>query len=152
MSNTAESNQLNNLCKRGVNCISEWFRGLGRDELELQNIDHVQLAIPAGGEGLAREFYGKLLGLNEVEKPQNLLSRGGVWFANGNLKIHLGVEKEFLPARKAHPAFKVKYLPELRKILETANYHVVDDEPLPDYDRFYVNDPFGNRIEFLEPV
>lgn len=120
--------------------------------MELQNIDHVQLAMPVGGEGLAREFYGKLLGLTEVKKPENLSGRGGVWFANGVLKVHLGVDKEFSPARKAHPAFKVKNLAELRKTLEKAKYAIVDDELLPGYDRFYVNDPFGNRIECLEPV
>ena len=119
--------------------------------MELQNIDHVQLAMPVGGEALAREFYSKLLGLNEVKKPKNLLNRGGVWFANGPLKLHLGVDKDFMPATKAHPAFEVRSLSGLRKILEDAKYTILVDEPLKGYDRFYVNDPFGNRIEFLEP-
>ncbi len=119
--------------------------------MEIQNIDHVQLAIPVGGEELAREFYGKLLGLTEVNKPENLQGRGGVWFANGNVKIHLGVDKEFVPAKKAHPAFHVKNLRTLKNIIEKSQYIIVDDEPLPGYDRFYVSDPFGNRIEFLEP-
>lgn len=120
--------------------------------MEIQNIDHVQLAMPAGGEALAREFYGSLLGLTEVKKPENLKGRGGVWFANDGVKIHLGVDKEFTPARKAHPAFQVKNLGELRNLFEKTQHKIVDDEPLPGYKRFYINDPFGNRIEFLEPT
>jgi catechol 2,3-dioxygenase-like lactoylglutathione lyase family enzyme len=135
----------------GVNHFADCSGSLGRVILEIQNIDHVQLAIPAGGEELAREFYGKLLGLTEVNKPENLQSRGGVWFANGGLKIHLGVDKEFIPAKKAHPAFHVKDLQKLRNLIEKSRYTIVDDEPLLGYDRFYVSDPFGNRIEFLEP-
>ena len=83
---------------------------------------------------MAREFYGNLLGLTEVNKPENLQGRGGVWFANGGLKIHLGVDKDFTPARKAHPAFQVKNLGELRRLIEKTQYSIVDDEPLSGYD------------------
>ena len=114
-------------------------------------IDHVQLAMPKGGEEKARAFYGGVLGLTEQAKPANLAGRGGVWFARGDLKVHLGVEADFRPARKAHPAFRVDDLAALRARCEAAGYPTVDDEPLPGYDRFYVSDPFGNRIECLEP-
>ncbi len=114
-------------------------------------LDHVQLAMPAGREDEARAFYAGVLGLTEQVKPANLARRGGVWFARGDLKIHLGVEAGFRPARKAHPAFRVKNLAKLRARCEAAGYPTVDDEPLPGYERFYVADPFGNRIECLEP-
>ena len=114
-------------------------------------LDHVQLAMPEGGEDEARAFYAGVLGLAEQVKPKNLARRGGVWFATGDLKVHLGVEAGFRPARKAHPAFRVKNLAELRAHCEAAGYPTVDDEPFPGYDRFYVSDPFGNRIECLEP-
>lgn len=115
-------------------------------------LDHVQLAMPAGGEDQARAFYLGLLGLAEVPKPANLAKRGGVWFEAGSLKLHLGVEAEFRPAKKAHPALKVRNLPALLAAAEAAGYPPVTDEPLPGYDRAYLADPFGNRIEILEPV
>ncbi len=114
-------------------------------------LDHVQLAMPAGGEEQARGFYAGVLGLAEQPKPKNLRKRGGVWFASSDVRVHLGVEAGFRPAHKAHPAFRVKNLAELRARCEAAGYPTVDDEPLPGYDRFYVADPFGNRIECLEP-
>ena len=114
-------------------------------------LDHVQLAMPKGGEDKARAFYAGVLGLTEQVKPENLRKRGGVWFAKGELKIHLGVEADFRPARKAHPAFRVENLAALRARCEAAGFATIDDEPLPGYDRFYVHDPFGNRIECLEP-
>jgi catechol 2,3-dioxygenase-like lactoylglutathione lyase family enzyme len=114
-------------------------------------LDHVQLAMPAGREDEARAFYAGVLGLTEQVKPENLARRGGVWFAKGDLKIHLGVEAGFRPARMAHPAFRVKNLAELRARCKAAGYPTVDDELLPGYERFYVHDPFGNRIECLEP-
>lgn len=114
-------------------------------------LDHVQLAMPAGREDEARAFYTGVLGLAEQPKPENLAKRGGVWFARGDLKVHLGVEADFRPARKAHPAFRVENLADLRARCEAAGFATVDDEPLPGYDRFYVADPFGNRIECLEP-
>ncbi len=115
-------------------------------------LDHIQLAMPAGEEDKARAFYEGVLGLAEQPKPKNLARRGGVWFAKGDVKIHLGVEAGFRPAKKAHPAFRVENLAELRARCEAAGYPTVDDPPLPGYERFYVHDPFGNRIECLEPT
>ncbi|MDR6188647.1 VOC family protein [Agrobacterium pusense] len=115
-------------------------------------LDHVQLAMPAGREKEARAFYGSLLGFAEQAKPANLVARGGCWFSRGSIKLHLGVEQDFRPAKKAHPAFLVNDLADLRKTLETAGCHVVEDEPLEGYHRFYVHDPFGNRIEMMQPL
>jgi catechol 2,3-dioxygenase-like lactoylglutathione lyase family enzyme len=115
-------------------------------------LDHVQLAMPVGREAEARAFYDGLLGIPEVAKPPLLAARGGCWFVRGALKVHLGVEKEFRPARKAHPAFLVDDLATLRRSLEAAGLEVVSDEAMPGYDRFYVDDPFGNRIELLEKL
>jgi catechol 2,3-dioxygenase-like lactoylglutathione lyase family enzyme len=111
-------------------------------------LDHVQLACPAGGEDEARAFYGELLGLRELEKPEPLRSRGGVWFECGAHQLHLGVEEEFRPARKAHPALRVADVGKLRALADRLG-DVRWDEDLPGYERFYVNDPFGNRIEVL---
>ena len=119
--------------------------------MRLRAIDHVQLAMPAGGEAEARGFYGRLLGLPEKPKPAALAARGGVWFEQPGLKIHLGVEKDFRPARKAHPALLVDGLSALKRALADAGCRLVDDEPLEGYDRIYVDDPFGNRIELMEP-
>lgn len=115
------------------------------------SIHHVQLAMPEGGEDQARGFYGALLGLPEVPKPEALQARGGVWFETGSLRLHLGVEAEFRPAQKAHPALAVTSLSALADRLEGEGTTVTWDDAIPDYDRFYANDPFGNRLEFLEP-
>jgi catechol 2,3-dioxygenase-like lactoylglutathione lyase family enzyme len=113
-------------------------------------IDHVQLAMPAGGEQLARQFYGKLLGLTEIPKPPNLAARGGAWFQCGPLQLHLGVESEFRPAKKAHPALLVTELVDLLKSLTAAGFEVkYDNEPVQGFDRAFTSDPFGNRIELL---
>ena len=114
-------------------------------------LDHVQLAMPPGREDEARAFYAGLLGIAEQPKPSHLAKRGGCWFERGALKIHLGVEKEFIAARKAHPALLVDDLPALVAALKHAGHRLVDDEPLEGYDRVYVDDPFGNRIELMEP-
>jgi len=114
-------------------------------------IDHVQLAMPEGGEEAARAFYTGLLGVAETPKPAHLAKRGGCWFEEGALKIHLGVEKTFQPAKKAHPAFIVENLPALKQKLAAAGAALRDDEPLEGYDRIYVDDPFGNRLELMEP-
>lgn len=113
-------------------------------------INHVQLAMPVGGESLARQFYGELLGLSEIPKPPNLAARGGAWFQCGPLQLHLGVEAEFRPAKKAHPALLVEGLDHFRETLKTAGYAVKFDEPLVEFERFFTADPFGNRIEFME--
>lgn len=115
-------------------------------------IDHVQVAMPAGREDDARRFYQDLLGLPEVAKPPHLAARGGSWFESATAKVHLGVEEDFRPARKAHPALRIDGLRPLVDRLLAAGVAVVDDEPLPGHDRVYVDDPFGNRIELLEPV
>ena len=113
-------------------------------------IDHVQLAMPAGGEQLARQFYGKLLGLTEIPKPPNLAALGGAWFQCGPLQLHLGVESEFRPAKKAHPALLVTELGDLLKSLTAAGFEVrYDTEPVQGFDRAFTSDPFGNRIELL---
>lgn len=106
--------------------------------------------MPAGGEGLARAFYSDVLGIPEISKPSNLAKRGGCWFERGELKIHLGVEAAFRPARKAHVAFLVVDLKTLIGHLKFAGYTIRDDEPLEGYFRVYVDDPFGNRIELME--
>src|SRR4051812_21848565 len=115
-------------------------------------IDHVQLAMPRGGEDRAREFYSGLLGIPEVPKPEALAARGGVWFVRGDVKVHLGVDAEFRPALKAHPAFLVEDLGALVERLRAAGVEAVDDDLLPAYRRAYVADPFGNRLELMEPV
>jgi catechol 2,3-dioxygenase-like lactoylglutathione lyase family enzyme len=115
-------------------------------------IDHVQLAMPAGGEDEAVAFYEGMLGIPHVPKPANLASRGGCWFERGGLKVHLGVEQDFRPARKAHPALLVDDLAGLVDTLRAAGIEPRTDEPLEGYDRVYVDDPFGNRIELLEPL
>ena len=114
-------------------------------------IDHIQLALPPGQEQAARDFYARLLGLREVSKPPELAPRGGAWFEGDHVKIHLGVEPEFRPARKAHPGLLVSNLKEMIERLADAGVEVIADELLPGYDRIYVNDPFGNRLELLEP-
>ena len=107
--------------------------------------------MPPGREAEARAFYTGLLGLPEIPKPPALAKRGGCWFERGALKVHLGVEKNFVPARKAHPALLVQNLPALTARLEREGVPVITDESLEGYDRAYVADPFGNRIELLEP-
>ncbi len=120
--------------------------------MPLVGLDHVQLAMPEGREDDARRFYADVLGLREAAKPPNLARRGGAWFeGDGNLRVHLGVEQEFRPARKAHPAFLVRDLEGLAARLRAAGFQAIEDEPLPGFDRLYTNDPFGNRIELLEP-
>jgi catechol 2,3-dioxygenase-like lactoylglutathione lyase family enzyme len=118
--------------------------------MSIVGIDHVQLAMPEGGEAQARAFYVDVLRFTEVPKPANLTQRGGAWFKSGSAHVHLGVELDFHPARKAHPAFRVHHLAALRATCVAAGCAVTEDEPLAGYERFYVNDPFGNRIELLE--
>jgi len=114
-------------------------------------LDHVQLAMPAGEEHRARAFYSDVLGLTEESKPADLAARGGAWFRNGSVRLHLGVDAEFRAARKAHPALLVQGLGELAARCRAAGFPPVIDEPLPGFDRFYVFDPFGNRLELLQP-
>ena len=118
--------------------------------MRIVGLDHVQLAMPAGREAEARAFYQGILGIPEVPKPSNLVTRGGCWFELGAVKVHLGVEVDFRPARKAHPAFLVEDLAAVMSTLAAAGVAMRRDEPLEGYDRVYVDDPFGNRIELLE--
>jgi catechol 2,3-dioxygenase-like lactoylglutathione lyase family enzyme len=114
-------------------------------------VHHVQMAIPVGGEDDARAFYGDVLGFEEVPKPTALAARGGAWFRMADLEVHVGIDRDFVPARKAHPAFLVDDLDALAARLEDAGVEVRPDGLFPGYRRFYVEDPFGNRIEFLQP-
>lgn len=117
---------------------------------QIARLDHIQIAAPAGCEAAAREFYGTLLGLRELPKPAALESRGGCWFECGSLQLHLGVEADFRPARKAHPAFAVHNLDELRETFLAHGVKVADDTSIPGIRRFHSEDPWGNRLEFLE--
>ena len=116
----------------------------------LVGIDHVQLAIPVGGEGLARPFYAGLLGMTEMPKPEPLASRGGCWFEAPGVKLHLGVEADFRAAKKAHPALLVADLDALAAKLETAEVPLRWDTDQPEVHRCHVDDPFGNRIELIQ--
>jgi catechol 2,3-dioxygenase-like lactoylglutathione lyase family enzyme len=120
--------------------------------MKVYAIEHVQLAMPPNEEELARSFYAGVLGLTEKPKPPRLAVRGGVWFEQGGLKIHLGVESDFRPAKKAHPALLIEGLDELIIRCEQAGVQIVWDEPLEGFRRAYVNDPFGNRIELMESL
>jgi catechol 2,3-dioxygenase-like lactoylglutathione lyase family enzyme len=117
---------------------------------QLVAVDHVQLAMPRGGEAAARGFYGALLGLEERAKPPALAARGGCWFSNGRVTLHLGVEDDFRAARKAHPALVVESLDDLCGALASAGHDVQFDREVPGVRRCYVDDPFGNRIELIE--
>ena len=119
---------------------------------EVVALDHLLLAMPHGREAEARGFYGDILGLQELTKPPNLGARGGMWFQLGTQQLHLGVEGDFRPAKKAHPAFLVHNLAGLRARLEQSGFEPYEDEPLDGYERCYVADPFGNRLELMEPV
>ena len=112
-------------------------------------LHHVQLAMPPEGEGEARAFYGDLLGLEEIEKPDELKVRGGCWFRGSSVELHLGVEEPFSPARKAHPALLVDDLDALEARLREAGHEVATDVQFGGFQRFYTSDPFGNRIELL---
>jgi catechol 2,3-dioxygenase-like lactoylglutathione lyase family enzyme len=111
-------------------------------------VDHVQIAAPRGCEPAARKFYGEILGMTELAKPAELRARGGCWFQCGVQQLHIGVEDDFRPAKKAHPAFNVENLDALRKSLLAAGIQAVNDAAIPGVNRFYVADPFGNRLEF----
>ena len=118
----------------------------------IKALHHVQLAMPSGREDEARAFYERVLSIPEVPKPPSLAKRGGCWFERGSLRVHLGVETDFRPALKAHPAFLVEDLATLKAVIEAAGYTLKGDAPLDGYNRIYVDDPFGNRIELIEPL
>ena len=111
--------------------------------------DHVQIAMPAGGEAAARAFFGAALGLAELRKPPEQAARGGCWFAIGGLQLHLGVEAGFRPAQKAHVALRTDDLTALRARLSRSGHQLTDASPVEGRARFFTTDPFGNRIEFI---
>ena len=113
-------------------------------------LDHVQIAIPPGSDAEARAFYGTLLGLRELDRPAVLAGRSGCWFDLGTQQLHLGVEADFRPARKAHVALVTDDLAMLRRRLADAGCPIVEDIPLPGRARFFTEDPFGNRLELLQ--
>lgn len=119
-------------------------------QMRVYAIDHVQLAIPPNSEDLARVFYGEILGLREKPKPQHLVQQGGIWFEQGDLKLHLGVDRNFCPATKAHPGLLVEDLDELVSRCEAAGSRIVVGEGVKSYRQVYAIDPFGNRLELLE--
>ena len=121
--------------------------------MTILSIDHVQIAMPAGEEDKARLFYIAQLGFMEIPKPPDLAKRGGAWFQAGSVQLHLGVEADFRPARKAHPAFIVDDLDTLIANVQSAGYETdTSQPPLDGYKRAHVFDPFGNRIELMEKL
>ncbi|ARX84053.1 MULTISPECIES: VOC family protein [Streptomyces] len=117
----------------------------------LAAVDHVQLAAPVGSEEALRAFYVDVLGMTEVPKPPVLAGRGGCWFEAGAVRLHLGVEADFRPARKAHPGLLVTAIEAYAARLAALGAAVTWDDHLPGHRRFYSEDPVGNRLEFLEP-
>lgn len=114
------------------------------------SLHHIQIEMPPGKEDQARAFYADLLGLTETPKPARLAGRGGCWFLGDDLELHIGVDEDFRPARKAHPAFRVRGLAALRTKFEEAGIESVDGTQLEGHERFYAYDPFGNRLELIE--
>ena len=122
------------------------------DVVFVTEIDHLQLAAPKGCEAEARHFFGQVLGLQEIEKPEPLSLRGGCWFKVGSRQLHIGIEEPFRPNTKAHPAFSVSDIEAVFAVLEREGIRCVWDEALGGVRRFYANDPWGNRLEFTEPT
>jgi catechol 2,3-dioxygenase-like lactoylglutathione lyase family enzyme len=119
------------------------------DSAAMLRLDHVQIAIPAGSEAACRIFYVDVLGMTELQKPLGLAKRGGVWVRNGAVEIHLGVEAEFRPARKAHPGIVVADIDGLAARLQAAGQPPLWDDAIPGVRRFFTTDPLGNRLEFI---
>jgi catechol 2,3-dioxygenase-like lactoylglutathione lyase family enzyme len=115
-------------------------------------VDHVQLAAPPGSEDTLRSYYAGVLGMTEIPKPPALAARGGCWFEAGSVRLHLGIEEDFRPARKAHPGLRVRDIEAYADRLTAKGAEVTWDDDLPGHLRFYSKDPVGNRLEFLEPV
>lgn len=121
-------------------------------QFEFERLHHVQLAIPMAGEDACRQFWAGVLGMTELTKPPALQARGGCWFRGDGLEVHLGVEADFSPARKAHPGILVRNLNALAERFSAAGLTIDWDDGFPGYTRFYTADPFGNRLEFLQPA
>jgi catechol 2,3-dioxygenase-like lactoylglutathione lyase family enzyme len=115
-------------------------------------VDHVQLSAPPGSEDRLRAYYADVLGMTEIPKPPVLAARGGCWFQVGAVQLHVGVEEDFRPAKKAHPGLRVADIGAYAARLEARGAQVTWDDALPGHRRFYSEDPVGNRLEFLEPV
>nr|AOR51026.1 glyoxalase [uncultured bacterium pAX1] len=127
--------------------------GISNRTMTILSIDHVQIAMPVEEEEQARAFYVRVLGFTEIPKPPELAKRGGAWFQAGNIQLHLGVEADFRPARKAHPAFLVDDLAAILVLAQNAGYETDKSQPTLDgYKRAHVFDPFGNRIELMEKL
>ena len=121
--------------------------------MKILSVDHIQIAMPSGEEEKARSFYISMLGFTEIPKPTELVKRGGAWFQSENVQLHLGVESDFRPARKAHPAFIVEDLEILLVKVQRAGYETDTSQPALDgYKRAHIFDPFGNRIELMEKL
>ena len=121
--------------------------------MKILSVDHIQIAMPSGEEEKARSFYISMLGFTEIPKPTELVKRGGAWFQSENVQLHLGVESDFRPARKAHPAFIVEDLDTLLEKVQRAGYETDTSQPALDgYKRAHIFDPFGNRIELMEKL
>jgi catechol 2,3-dioxygenase-like lactoylglutathione lyase family enzyme len=112
-------------------------------------VDHVQLAMPAGGEQIARRFFVDVLGMTEVAKPDELAKRGGCWFTSGKVQVHLGVENDYRPAKKAHPAFRCRNYESLLARLRSQRIETIEAQDIPGVRRCHIFDPFGNRIELV---
>jgi catechol 2,3-dioxygenase-like lactoylglutathione lyase family enzyme len=115
-------------------------------------LHHVQVSCPSGGEEAARAFYAGALGLTEVPKPPSLAARGGVWFRQQGVELHVGVDTDFTPARKAHPGFEVVDVEAAARQVEAAGFPVAWDHALTGFRRFYTADGAGNRVELLQPL
>ncbi len=120
-----------------------------KTKLVVRRLDHVQISIPTGAEEQARAFYGDVVGLREIEKPESLKSRGGLWFAIGDIELHLGVEAVVNPTKR-HPAFEVEDVRSARELFQNAGVKIQEEPVIPGRERFTIWDPFGNRIEFLQ--
>ncbi|PYS79307.1 MAG: glyoxalase [Acidobacteria bacterium] len=118
-------------------------------KLNIKRLDHVQVCVPRGAEARAREFYGGLLGLEEIEKPEVLRANGGMWYEVADIQLHVGVEETVAPSKR-HPAFEVEGLAGVRAYLEQNGVRTKDEPSLPGVERFSFFDPFGNRIELME--
>jgi len=127
------------------NCSIRWYT-----LAMITGLDHIQLAMPNGEEPRARAFFSGVLGMPELAKPESLAGRGGCWFACGTQELHVGVEAGFRAAKKAHPAFLVKNLAAVQALLKAANVEIHHQPSLPNAQRIFVEDPFGNRIELIE--